>query len=130
MSQVRRLNRIMHGRVKPVHLDLSMAQITVLRLLAEMGPMRVTDLAREIGLSASSVTGLIDRLEAEGHIERRRSQEDRREVTVVLTDAARHMLEVANAAIVAEVERLFAPLHDGDLETITRLIAKLVDSEG
>ena len=130
MSHVRRLNRIMHGRVRPMHLDLSVAQISVLRLLAETGPLRVTDLAREIGLSASSVTGLIDRLEAEGHIERRRSLEDRREVTVVLTDAARHMLDVANAQIVAEVERLFAPLSDADIETITGLIAKLVDAEG
>ncbi len=126
MSQVRRLNRMMHGRVKPMHLDVSVAQLTVLRLMAEHGPMRMSDVAREVGLSASSVTGLFDRLEAEGYIERRRSQEDRREVTVLLTDEARRMLEDANARIVREVERLFAPLSDEDLETITRLIAKLV----
>ena len=129
MSQVRRLNRMMHGRLKPVHLDISVAQLGVLRLLAETGPMRTTDVAREIGLSASSVTGLFDRLEAEGHIERRRSREDRREVTVLLTDEARRMLDVTHAQIVAEVERLFAPLSDEDIDTITRLIAKLVHDE-
>ncbi len=126
MSQVRRLNRMMHGRLKPMHLDVSVAQLSVLRLVAEQGPMRVSDVAREVGLSASSVTGLFDRLEADGYIERRRGQEDRREVTVHLTDEARRMLEEAQAQIVIEVERLFAPLSDEDLETITRLIAKLV----
>ena len=129
MSQVRRLNRMMHGRIKPMHLDVSVAQLTVLRLMAESGPMRMSDVAREVGLSASSVTGLFDRLEAEGFIERRRSREDRREVTVLLTAQAHHMLEEANARIVREVERLFAPLTDEDLETITRLIAKLAPDE-
>ena len=129
MSQVRRLNRMMHGRLKPMHLDVSVAQLTVLRLMAEHGPLRMSDVAREVGLSASSVTGLFDRLEAEGYIERRRSREDRREVSVVLTERARGMLEEANAQIVREVERLFAPLSDEDLETITRLIAKLVQDE-
>jgi len=129
MSQVRRLNRKMHGRIKPMHLDVSVAQLTVLRLVAESGPMRATDVAREIGLSASSVTGLVDRLESEGFIERRRSQEDRREVSVVLTDEARRMLDEAQDRIVNEVERLFAPLSDEELDTITRLIAKLVSDQ-
>jgi len=129
MSQVRRLNRMMHGRFKPMHLDVTVAQLTVLRLMADSGPMRVSDVAREIGLSASSVTGLFDRLEAEGYVERRRGQEDRREVTVRLTDVARRILDDAQAQIVTEVERLFAPLSDEDLETITRLIAKLVQGQ-
>lgn len=129
MSQVRRLNRMLHGRFKPMHLDISVAQLTVLRLLSETGPLRVSDVAREVGLSASSVTGLFDRLEAEGFVERRRSQEDRREVTVLLTGEARRMLEDTNAQIATQLERLFAPLSDGDLETITRLIAKLVPDE-
>ncbi len=129
MSQVRRLNRMMHGRFKPMHLDVTVAQLTVLRLMADSGPMRVSDVAREIGLSASSVTGLFDRLEAEGYVERRRGQEDRREVTVRLTDVARRILDDTQAQIVTEVERLFAPLSDEDLETITRLIAKLVQDQ-
>ena len=127
MSQVRRLNRIMHGSSKPMHIDLTIAQLAVLRLLAETGPLRVGDLARELGLSASSVTGLIDRLEADGHVIRERSREDRREVSVRLTGDAHRLLEEANARIVQQVEKLFAPLSDEDLDTITRLIAKLVN---
>jgi DNA-binding MarR family transcriptional regulator len=126
MRQVRRLSRMMHSRTKPLGVDATIAQLSVLRTLEEFGPMRASDLARETGLTASSITGQLDRLEAEGYVERRRSREDRREVTVHLTPPALSMLREAHERIEAEVAQLFSNLSDEELETIESIIAKLI----
>jgi DNA-binding MarR family transcriptional regulator len=127
MRQVRRLNRRMHNRIKPIGIDVTLAQLALLRTLEDMGSMRATDLAHLIGLSASSLTGQIDRLEAEGYVERRRSREDRREVEVSLTPLAVQVLQETQARVTAEVEELFAALTDEEIETVTAIIDKLID---
>jgi DNA-binding MarR family transcriptional regulator len=62
-------------------------------------PMSPSSLARELGLSPSATTALIDRLEAGGHVERTRPAGDRRRVA----------LEVPEASL-AEGRKMFAPL--------------------
>ena len=62
-------------------------------------PMSPTALARELRLSPSATTALIDRLEALGHVERTRPAGDRRRVA----------LEVPEAAL-EEGRRMFVPL--------------------
>ncbi|MEV3937902.1 MarR family transcriptional regulator [Glycomyces sp. NPDC049804] len=62
-------------------------------------PMSPTSLARELGLSPSATTALIDRLEAGGHVERTRPAGDRRRVA----------LEVPESSL-EEGRRMFAPL--------------------
>ncbi|WP_205324467.1 MarR family winged helix-turn-helix transcriptional regulator [Glycomyces sp. YM15] len=61
--------------------------------------MSPTALARELGLSPSATTALIDRLEALGHVRRARPAGDRRRVA----------LEVPEAAL-EEGRRMFVPL--------------------
>jgi len=125
MIELRRLNRLMRARTSTLRHEFTPAQMTVLHLLAERGAMRASDLAHETGLSASSMTGLLDRLETEQMVERRRGQEDRREVAVRMTERATAMLEEAHAEIEREIEHLFAPLSDEELAAIVRLSHKL-----
>jgi DNA-binding MarR family transcriptional regulator len=47
------------------------------------GGLRPADLSDQLGLSTASVTALLDRLERNGHIERKRHPTDRRGVTIV-----------------------------------------------
>jgi DNA-binding MarR family transcriptional regulator len=53
--------------------------------LAHFGEMKVSDLSEKLGLSNSTVSGIIDRLENQGLVERTRSTEDRRVVYVKVT---------------------------------------------
>ncbi|MDI9418860.1 MAG: MarR family transcriptional regulator [Firmicutes bacterium] len=68
------------------HYQLTIPQIALIILLHENKEMSVTDLSQKMGLSKSTVSGIIDRLERIGIVKRKRSDQDRRVVTTVLTE--------------------------------------------
>jgi DNA-binding MarR family transcriptional regulator len=65
--------------------DLSPIQFHVLHLLEPGRPVPMGQLAQTLACHASNVTGLVDRLEARGLVERRLSAEDRRVKVLELT---------------------------------------------
>lgn len=67
--------------------DLSFAQAMALRQLDD--PLPMGELAQRLCCDASNVTGIIDRLEERGLVERRVSPGDRRVKHLVLTDSGR-----------------------------------------
>lgn len=78
-------------------LEISLPQFRLLRVLAEFGEIGATQCADELGVAASSVTRLVDRLHASGHLVRRPDPSNRSAVVLALTEAGR--------ALVDEVER-------------------------
>jgi MarR family transcriptional regulator, organic hydroperoxide resistance regulator len=93
-------------------LELTPVQGIVLRRLDPERPTPMWELAEALACDASNVTGLVDRLEARGFLERRSAPGDRRVRTLVLTPegiAARREV----------VDRMSAPP-----EAITRLSAR------
>src|SRR6266705_1814407 len=66
--------------------ELSPVQLHVLRLLEPGRPVAMGRLACALGCDASNVTGIVDRLEARGLVERRPSPRDRRVKALVVTD--------------------------------------------
>lgn len=72
---------------------LSMAQLHVLNLVESHGEMAMSRLADMLDVSLSNATGLIDRVEERGFVERLRVPTDRRIVLVRLTPAGRQVLD-------------------------------------
>jgi DNA-binding MarR family transcriptional regulator len=64
---------------------ITMPQGMLIGILHKQGEVKVTELSEKMGLSNSTVSGIIDRLEKQDIVERVRSQEDRRIVYVKLT---------------------------------------------
>ena len=64
---------------------LSPPQVHALRVLSPEQPLPMGRLACALGCDASNVTGIVDRLERRGLIERRPSQRDRRVKVLVIT---------------------------------------------
>ena len=62
--------------------SVSLVHLNVLTLLEASGPMPMGRLAEQLDISVASITGVIDRMEAKGLVERRRDSEDRRVVLV------------------------------------------------
>ena len=81
-------------------LDLSPPQAYALRRLEPERPLPMRDLADGLACDASNVTGIVDRLERRGLVERQVSPTDRRVKTLVVT-----------AEGVALRERLLSRLH-------------------
>ncbi len=73
--------------------DLSPSQFNILNLLYEQpGGCTQIDLSRQLIMHRSNVTGLVDRLEARGLLQRQDSLTDRRAFIVVLTAAGRKLI--------------------------------------
>jgi DNA-binding MarR family transcriptional regulator len=67
--------------------DLTPAQAQLLMQLDPERPMPMIEVANGLGCDASNVTGLVDRLEERGVIERRSASTDRRVKMVAVTPA-------------------------------------------
>ena len=72
-------------------LDLTPVQGHALRLLDPEQPIAMSALADALFCHASNVTGIVDRLETRGLVERQPGREDRRVKTLVLTEAGKRV---------------------------------------
>ncbi|HEY4202802.1 MAG TPA: MarR family transcriptional regulator [Devosiaceae bacterium] len=103
-------------------LGLTYPQYLVFLVLWEQDGLTVKALGERLFLDSGTVTPLLKRLEARGWLERRRDEEDERQVRVVLTQAGRDLREkalsvplaVADATALeyAAVEQLQSGLRD------------------
>lgn len=80
-----------------LRLGISMAQLHIMYTLQRGGEMTMSRLADVLNVSLSNATGLIDRLEERGFIERNRVPEDRRVVLVRVTPEGERMLREIDA---------------------------------
>ncbi len=65
--------------------NLTGPQLTVIKMLEQIGDLSLTELSEKIRAQNSTVTGIIDRMEREDLVVRERSVEDRRVVHIRLT---------------------------------------------
>ena len=79
---------------------LSSSENVALRELAVHGSLTPGDIAERTGLTSSSVTNLIDRLERTGHARRRAHPDDRRSVLIDLTESGNDALTWARSLMV------------------------------
>ncbi|MEK9999311.1 MAG: MarR family transcriptional regulator [Acidimicrobiaceae bacterium] len=76
----------------------SLAGFRVMFLLWVGGPMESHEIARLAGLSRAAISSAVNTLERDGLVDRRRESDDRRVVTVYLTDDGAERLEAAYLA--------------------------------
>ncbi len=60
-------------------------QLSVAKILEDIGDLSLSELSERINAQNSTVTGIVDRMEREGLVERKRSSDDRRVVHIRLT---------------------------------------------
>lgn len=80
-------------------LNLTAAEINALGNLAERGALSVSQLSAETGTKASTLTGVLDRLERRGYLTRELDAADRRSFRLVLTEQGATAGEQVRAAI-------------------------------
>ena len=111
------------------HERLSESQFGVLEALYHLGPLYQKDLAEKILKSSGNITMVVDNLQKQGAVERRRDQQDRRLVSVHLTDAGREMMERLFPLMAGSILREMSALSRDELVTLARLCRKLGLSE-
>lgn len=109
---------------------LTMSEYEVLFLLARQDDhsMRRIDLSREVRLSPSGITRMLDRLETTGLVEKGSCAKDARVTYAVLTDAGMTKLRECSPAHLAEVERIIGErLSQEEIESLSALLGRLSD---
>ena len=107
--------------------DLTEPQFNALRIVRGAGPrgLPVRQIAERLITRQPDVTRLVDRLDEAGLVPRRRCDEDRRVVYVLLTAKARGLLSKLDGPVDALHRRQFAGLTKGELRELTGLLGKV-----
>jgi DNA-binding MarR family transcriptional regulator len=92
----------------------------LLGTLAQHGEMKISDLSEKLGLTNSTVSGILDRLESQGLVERTRSKEDRRVVYIRLTDEMKKNTERHVEEINKLIEHMMDKATPEELDTILK----------
>jgi MarR family transcriptional regulator, lower aerobic nicotinate degradation pathway regulator len=101
--------------------DLSVVQMRLLGILRDREP-GILVLAGYLELDKSSVTGLVDRAEKRGLVERVRDPDDGRAVRIRLTRTGRSLAAKGAAEVGAELEVATAALSDAERKRLTALL--------
>ena len=105
---------------------LTPSQYNVLRILRGEGkPLPILEVASRTITVVPGITGLIDRLEQAGFVNRLRCEKDRRVIYVALTDHATTTLADLDEPLLALHRKLLGHLSQGELKDLIRLLEKL-----
>ncbi|MGW5355199.1 MarR family winged helix-turn-helix transcriptional regulator [Streptomyces sp. NPDC004031] len=112
---------------------LSVSRLRLLRALSTTDePLRMRDLGDALGVAARTVTSLVDALEREGLVERRRHPTDRRAFLLKLTDVGRtthaRAEEIDRAALATATASLSGEQRTLLLELLAKLRASVPDA--
>jgi DNA-binding MarR family transcriptional regulator len=104
---------------------LTLSQHALLQGLASRETARVQELASEAGIAASTATRILDALERRAIVRRARAEEDRRGVTVRLTDLGRETLSGQDAWLRGRQRAFFDGLPATERELAPDLLVRL-----
>ena len=105
--------------------NLTHSQYNVLRILRGEGkPMPCLEISDRMIQVVPAMTGLLDRLEKQGLVQRERCTEDRRVVYVDLTDTARELLQRMDDPVAKLHKQLIGHLTQAELKELSRLLEK------
>ncbi len=103
-------------------LGLRPRHLVALTVLRDRGGSTQQALAATLEMDGTNIVGLLNELEAQQLIERRRSPEDRRRHLVELTDAGAKQLAKAECALSAAEDEVLGALDDSQRETLYTLL--------
>lgn len=105
--------------------DLTGPQLTVVKILEQIGDLSLSELSERIRAQNSTVTGIIDRMERENLVMRARSSEDKRVVYIKLTDkGARIARGIAVEPMVVLRDALSA-LSGAEMRDLLKILTKI-----
>jgi DNA-binding MarR family transcriptional regulator len=134
VAALRRIMRAvdLHSRRLAEEHGLTGPQLATLQAAARLGEASTGALARAVHLSGPTVTGILDRLARRGLVDRARSGQDRRSVTVRLTRSGEDVLAAAPSLLQDRFREELARLEEWEQTLILAMlqrIAAMMDAE-
>ena len=119
LKSLRRIIRAVdiHSRQLNRDHNVTTPQMICLYVIAQSDGITQLELAHEVDLGASTVTGVLDRLEAKGFVTRSRQAPDRRKVLVKITERGLELTKAAPALL--QTQLMESLLQHSELEQAT-----------
>jgi MarR family 2-MHQ and catechol resistance regulon transcriptional repressor len=111
--------------ISPSMSELTISQFGVLEALLHLGPQCQNVLGSKILKSNSNMTTVIDNLEKRGLVKRERGLEDRRMITIYLTETGKALIEKVLPQHVASIAKQFEVLSPEEHVQLGELLRKL-----
>lgn len=109
---------------------VTLPQLRMLAVLAELSRARSVQVARALGLEASTVTRLADRMVAAGHVARGGEPGHRGVVTLELTASGQELVNRVAAWREQELARILLQLPPASRAQVTTALHQLVEAAG
>ena len=114
-----------HSQADIARHDLSQGEFAIMEALYHRGPLLLGEVQRKILVSSGGVTYLVDRLEADGLVERRECPTDRRARYAALTPKGRQLMKRIFPEHAAALERAVSGLSMTEKKQAIELLRKL-----
>ena len=105
--------------------NVSFAQFFLLGYLANENFLTMTDISKKMGHSTAAATGLVDRLEKLGYVQRLHASEDRRKVMVQITRKGIDLVDRMREDITGSLVDLMSDLDKDEQEALLTSYGKL-----
>jgi len=133
VTSLMRVQQLVLGRLdsllRPLGLTFARYEALVLLTFSSRGSLPLGKMGERLQVHPTSVTSIVDRLEASGLVVRRRHPEDGRGVLAEITDSGRALVERATAELVGADFGLGA-LDDDGLDQLSALLRPIRRSAG
>jgi len=107
-------------------LGIGMTQLGVLFLLEERPALMLKDLSEELGVNASAITALVDRMEEAGLVKRKPSALDERAQLLYATTAGNKISAAARPILARLNARLLQGFDEREIEAVCRFLNSIV----
>lgn len=105
--------------------EVTTTQFAVLARLRESGPQSQNHLGRATAMDAATIKGVVDRLARLGFVATAADPDDRRRLTVTLSDAGEALFAARSATALKVSADTLAPLSPEEQATLKALLARL-----
>lgn len=106
-------------------MGLTTTQFDVIATLGNQPPMTCKELGEKTLVTKGTLTGVLERLEAKGIVERKANQEDARSQMICLTASGQKLFEKVFPAHLQHLEKAFQKLNAKELAGITQSLQTL-----
>ena len=106
-------------------MGLTTTQFDVIATLGNRPPMTCKELGEKTLVTKGTLTGVLERLEAKGILERKLNPEDARSQMIGLTVAGQSLFEKVFPAHLKHLEKAFSKLSEKELTDITKSLQSI-----
>ncbi|WP_339488072.1 MarR family winged helix-turn-helix transcriptional regulator [Pseudomonas sp. EL_65y_Pfl2_R95] len=106
---------------------LTPMQLMVLQVLEKESRITASDLSGQVSLTAATLSGLLDRLEERGLLQRQRDDQDRRRQWLLISDEGRELLKRAPSLLPPEFNQHLAATPEWERHNLTAALLRAAE---